>query len=418
MTIRKIFAREILDSRGNPTIEVDITTSNSFARASVPSGASTGIHEAIELRDGGRRYLGLGVKKAVANINRVIAPKLRGKNPKLQEEIDSLMAGMDGTSNKSRIGANAMLAVSIAVCKAAALESNKPLYAYINQVARRKMLLPVPCFNIINGGKHAGNNLDFQEYMLLPLQAKTFSHALQIGSEIYHHLSMILKKRYGRIAVNVGDEGGFAPLLRDYGQPFELILKAAEKAGYNKIGLGIDVAASEFYRKGRYSFSKSKKTPAQMLKIYQRLAEDYPITSIEDPFEQEAFDDFRALKACLPKRVQIVGDDLLATNPARIKRAAEQKSCSALLLKINQIGTISEAIAAAKLAFENSWNVMVSHRSGETTDDFIADLAVGLGTGQLKAGAPCRGERLAKYNQLLRIEEESGISYNRKFFLK
>ncbi len=419
MAIRTLFAREILDSRGNPTVEVDIKTSNCFARASVPSGASIGVHEALELRDAGRRYLGLGVKKALANINNIISAKLRGKNPKFQAELDAMLIKLDGSYNKTKIGANAMLAVSMVVCKAAALESAKPLYSYINQFVRRKMLLPVPCFNIINGGRHAGNNLSFQEYMLLPLKAKTFSQALQIGSEVYHYLGMILKKRYGKIAVNVGDEGGFAPLLSDYKQPFELILKAVEKAGYDgKIGLGLDAAASEFYRKGSYYFNGAKRSADQMLKIYQRLADSYPLVSIEDPFEQEAFADFKELTACLPKRVQVVGDDLLATNPARIEAAAKQKSCSALLLKINQIGTITEAIKAAKLAFDNNWNVMVSHRSGETSEDFIADLAVGLGAGQIKAGAPCRGERLAKYNQLLRIEEETKIKYNRKFSAK
>lgn len=411
--IRKIYAREILDSRGNPAIEVELTTTHTRVTASVPSGASRGKHEAAELRDGGKRFHGMGLKKAVRNINKIIFPKLKGKNPLKQKEIDKLLIRLDGTENKSRLGANAILAVSMAVCKAGAIKAKKPLYRYINQFIKRKMSMPIPYFNIINGGRHAGNRLDIQEYMVAPVRAKSYGEALEIGTEIYQNLREILIRRYGRMAVNVGDEGGFAPLIFEYKTPIELVLKAAKKAGHlNKIKIGVDIAASEFYSRGRYNFMGAKKTPLQMQKIYENLARVYPITSIEDPFEQEAFGDFARLRKVL-KKVQIVGDDLLTTNPKRIRKAIDEKSCSCLLLKINQIGTITEAIEAAKLAFKNRWTVMVSHRSGETNESFIADLAVGLGAGQIKAGAPCRGERVAKYNQLLRIEQTGRISYGK-----
>lgn len=401
--IRKIYAREILDSRGNPTVEVELTTTHARVTASVPSGTSRGRHEAAELRDGGKRFHGMGVKKAVRNVNEVIFPKLKGKNPLRQREIDELMISLDGTKDKSRLGANAILAVSMAVCKAGAVEARKPLYGYINQFIKRKMRMPVPYFNVINGGRHAGNGLDIQEYMVAPVGAKSYSEALVIGAEVYQSLRELLTKKYGKAAVNVGDEGGFAPPISDYKTPVEMIVKAAKKAGHlGRIGIGLDIAASEFYKEGRYRFGGAKKTPRQMQKIYEGLAKAYPIISIEDPFEQEAFGDFAGLRKAL-KKVQIVGDDLLTTNPKRIRKAIDAKSCTCLLLKINQIGTVTEAIEAAKLAFKNRWNVMVSHRSGETNETFIAELAVGLGAGQLKAGAPCRGERLAKYNQLLRI---------------
>lgn len=415
--IKKISAREILDSRGNPTVEIDLTTTHHTVRASVPSGASTGTHEALELRDGGKRYGGMGVKKAIANIKK-IEKKIKGKSLN-QVQIDNLMIKFDGTKNKSKLGANAILPVSIAVCKAAAMEAKLPLWKYINKSMTSKPVLPVPCFNIINGGRHAGNKLDFQEYMLLPTKAKTFAEAFRIGSETYHVLKTLLEKEYGKNAINVGDEGGFAPPLSNHKQPIELILKAAEKAGYlNKVKIGLDIAASEFYKNKHYYFEGKTRTSAQMLGIYENLVKTYPIVSIEDPFDQEAFNDFAELKKILKKKIQIVGDDILTTNPERIKIAVKQDSCSALLLKINQIGTLTESFKAAKLAFRNSWNVMVSHRSGETNDSFIADLAVGIRAGQIKAGAPCREERLAKYNQLLRIEEQSSLKYNRKFFLK
>ncbi len=415
--IKKISAHEILDSRGNPTVEINLTTAHHTVRASIPSGASTGRHEALEIRDGGKRYGGLGVKKAIANIKK-IEKWIKGR-PLNQAQIDNLMIAFDGTKNKSKLGANAVLPVSIAVCKAAAAEAKLPLWKYINKSAASKPVLPVPCFNIINGGRHAGNKLDFQEYMLLPTKAKTFAEAFRIGSETYHSLKAVLKRKYGKNAVKVGDEGGFAPPLSNHEQPIELILKAAEKSDcLNKVRIGLDIAASEFYKNKHYHFEGKNRTPAKMLEIYESLAKTYPIISIEDPFDQEAFNDFAELKKILKKKVQIVGDDILTTNPERIRIAVKQNSCSALLLKINQIGTLTESFKAAKLAFMNKWNVMVSHRSGETNDSFIADLAVGIGSGQIKAGAPFREERLAKYNRLLRIEEQSSLKYNRKFFLK
>ena len=409
MRIKNIKAREILDSRGNPTVEVDVMTTNAFARASVPSGASTGIHEALELRDGGKRYMGKGVKQAVNNINTKIASRLLGMDPRKQDLIDQAMLELDGTENKSRLGANAVLAVSMAVCKAGALERRKPLYKHIAHLAKNKRLrMPVPSFNVINGGKHAGNKLDVQEYMILPLGAKNFKQAMQIGAEVYHVLKEIIKVKYGVDAVNVGDEGGFAPPIKNSEEPLKLLQSAIQKAGYKgKVKLGMDVAASEFFDKGKYSFEGKKITGKQLTGIFKQWIKKYPIFSIEDPFAEDDFESWKKFKPNL----QIVGDDLLCTNVKRIEKAMAEEACNALLLKVNQIGTVSEAIDAAKMAQEKGWKVMVSHRSGETTDDFIADLAVGLGTGQIKSGAPCRGERLAKYNQLLRIEEESKARY-------
>ncbi len=408
LKILKIKSREILDSRGNPTVETEIYTKNGVSRASVPSGASTGVHEAVELRDGGKRYLGLGVSKAVKNVNTTIAKKIVGKTFD-QEKIDKLMIKLDGTYNKEKLGANAILSVSMAFCKAHALEQGIPLYKHIADLAgNKKLLLPTPAFNIINGGKHAGNQLDIQEYMLLPVGAKTFKEALQIGSEVYHELKKLLAKDYGRGATNVGDEGGFAPPMSCYEDPFDYIMDAVEKLGYyKKIKLGIDAAATSFYRGNKYYLEGQEMSTSDLVETYIETANAYPIVSIEDPFVEDDFEAFAKLTK-KTKNIQIVGDDLLCTNQQRIQKAIIMDSCNALLLKVNQIGTITEALEAAKLAMNNEWNVMVSHRSGETTDSFIADLAVGLGNGQIKSGAPCRGERLAKYNQLLRIEEELG----------
>jgi enolase len=410
--IKQIAAREILDSRGMPTVEVEVSSAKHVARASVPSGASTGVHEALELRDGGKRYHGKGVLQAVKNVNSVIAKALKGKNPADQHAIDQSLVNLDGTADKSKLGANALLAVSLACCRLAAQEQDIPLHKHIAKLfGNKKTALPVPAFNIINGGRHAGNKIDFQEYLLLPVGAKSFAEALQIGSEVYHELKIILETRFGRAAINVGDEGGFAPPLTCIHEPLDLIAEAVQNLGYwKKVAFGIDAAASAFH-KGTYLVEGEQWSSQDLLEKYLELISSYPLVSIEDPFHEEAFDDFARLTRQAGKRCQIVGDDLLCTNPERIRTAVARKSCTALLLKPNQIGTLSEALDSARLALGSEWNVMVSHRSGETTDCFIADLAIGLGTGQIKAGAPCRGERLAKYNRLLRIERESKAKY-------
>ncbi len=416
LKILKIKSRQILDSRGNPTVETEIHTKSGISRASVPSGASTGVHEAVELRDGGKKFLGLGVSKAVKNVNTIIAKKLVGKQVN-QASADKLMINLDGTPNKAKLGANAILSVSMALCKAEALEKGMAQYVHVSDLfENNKLVLPTPAFNIINGGKHAGNQLDIQEYMLLPVNAKTFQEALQIGSEVYHKLKELLSKDYGKKATNVGDEGGFAPPMTDYEEPLDYIMTAVEKLGYSKkIKIGIDAAASSFCRGGKYYLDGRELSTTELIDVYSEMVDTYPIVSIEDPFAENDFEAFANLTKKL-KKIQIVGDDLLCTNPRRIQKGILMDSCNALLLKVNQIGTITEALKAAKLAMNNKWNVMVSHRSGETDDSFIADLAVGLGNGQIKSGAPCRGERLAKYNQLLRIEEQLGkkIKYGGK----
>ncbi len=401
--ITNVGAREILDSRGNPTIEAEVHVNNQWYRASVPSGASTGKHEAWELRDGGKRYLGKGVQKAVRNINAKIAPLLRGKDCRQQHEIDERMIAKDGTKNKSKLGANAILAVSLASARAGAAVQQKPLYQYVNQLLglKRAMCLPQPYFNVINGGKHAENNLAFQEFFFVP-KATTFAESLRMGSETYHTLKQVIEKKFGKLAANVGDEGGFAPPCKNAEDAFDLLIKAIKEAGYaGRIDVAVDCAASEFYKNGYY-YLPQKMSKEQLLEHYLKLINKYPLISIEDPFEQEDFESFAALRKRSP--VQIVGDDLLCTNVNRIKRAIAEKSCTCLLLKVNQIGTLTEALDAVRLAYSAGWNVMVSHRSGETEDTFIADLAVGIGCGMIKAGAPCRGERTAKYNQLGRIE--------------
>jgi len=409
-----------LDSRGNPTVEVDLTTENGLFRAAVPSGASTGIYEALELRDGDKsRYLGKGVLKAVKNVNEVIAPKLLGLDPTKQQEIDGLMLELDGTETKSKLGANAILGVSLAVARAGAAQKKVPLYKHIADLAgNTELVLPVPAFNVINGGSHAGNGLAMQEFMILPVGASSFREALRMGAEVYHNLKSVIKEKYGQDATNVGDEGGFAPNIRDSTEGLHLLILAIEKAGLTgKVKLGMDVAASEFYtedKKYNLDFKNKNPDPSQILtsdqltEVYQKFVHDFPIVSIEDPFDQDDWSAYTKLSS--NTQIQIVGDDLLVTNPKRIKDAVAKKACNALLLKVNQIGSVSESIEAAKLAKEAGWGVMVSHRSGETEDTFIADLVVGLRTGQIKTGAPCRSERNAKYNQLLRIEEELGSS--------
>eukprot|EP00897_Mesotaenium_endlicherianum_P010473 jgi/Mesen1/9454/ME000627S08847 len=417
--IKSIRARQIIDSRGNPTVEVDLVTDGNF-RAAVPSGASTGIYEALELRDGDKsKYGGKGVLKAVNNINDIIAPKLIGVDPRNQADIDAIMLELDGTYNKSQLGANAILGVSLAVCIAGASGKGVPLYRHIADLAGTKeLVLPVPAMNVINGGSHAGNKLAMQEFMILPTGASSFSEAMQMGSEVYQVLKGIIKKKYGQDACNVGDEGGFAPNIQDNREGLILLVDAIEKAGYTgKVKLGMDVAASEFLTKdGRYDldFKEQPNDGSKILSgtaladLYKSFATEFPIVSIEDPFDQDDWQSWATLMANLD--AQIVGDDLTVTNPKRIKEAVEKKACNALLLKVNQIGSVTESIQAALDAKAAGWGVMVSHRSGETEDTFIADLAVGLSSGQIKTGAPCRSERLAKYNQILRIEEELGSS--------
>ncbi|XP_068700244.1 alpha-enolase-like isoform X2 [Montipora foliosa] len=417
--VSKICAREIFDSRGNPTVEVDITTSKGSYRAAVPSGASTGIYEALELRDQDpKRFLGKGVLKAVENVNKIIGPALISKNIDVtkQGDVDKIMLDLDGTENKSKLGANAILGVSLAVCKAGAAHKGVPLYRHIADLAgNADVILPVPAFNVINGGSHAGNKLAMQEFMLLPTGASSFKEAMRMGAEVYQNLKKVVKSRYGIDATNVGDEGGFAPNIQDNREGLELLKVAIENAGYTgKIKIGMDVAASEFYKDGKYDldFKNPQSDPAkwitgdQLSDMYQEFIADYPVVSIEDAFDQDHWDAWSALTKKVS--IQIVGDDLTVTNPKRIKIAVEKKACNCLLLKVNQIGSVSESIEACQLAQSNGWGVMVSHRSGETEDTFIADLVVGLCTGQIKTGAPCRSERLAKYNQIVRIEEELG----------
>ncbi|CAG9769841.1 unnamed protein product [Ceutorhynchus assimilis] len=417
--IKFIDARSIFDSRGNPTVEVDLITDLGLFRAAVPSGASTGIHEALELRDDVKdEYMGKGVAKAVGHVKNTIGPALIKQNLDVtqQEAIDDFMIKLDGTDNKSQFGANAILGVSLAVCKAGAAKRGLPLYRHIADLAGNKnIILPVPAFNVINGGSHAGNKLAMQEFMILPTGAFSFSEAMRMGTETYHHLKKIIKDKYGLDATAVGDEGGFAPNITNNKDALQIINEAIEKAGYTgRIQIGMDVAASEFYKDGLYDLDfknpKSDKRTwingEKLMQMYQDFIRTYPMVSIEDPFDQDDWEAWSLMKSCT--EIQIVGDDLTVTNPKRIQIAIEKKACNCLLLKVNQIGTVTESIRAHLLAKQNGWGTMVSHRSGETEDTFIADLVVGLATGQIKTGAPCRSERLAKYNQMLRIEEELG----------
>ncbi len=409
--IKEVRAREVIDSRGNPTVEAVLKTRDGVFSEIVPSGASTGVHEALELRDGGKRYGGQGVLKAVRNVNGPINRVVNGLDCRDQRKIDEAMIKLDGTPNKSRLGANAMLAVSLAACRAASPD----VYSHIAELSRSKMMIPVPFMNIINGGKHAGGTIDFQEFMIVPM-GKDFTDSLLIGTEVYHLLKAELKRKYGPSAINVGDEGGFAPQIKVSGkisdiaaEPLRLLSEAIDDSGHSKkVKFAMDAAASSFYKNNRYVFAGRKLSPHNMLEVYESMAEEFPLISIEDPFQEEDYASFAELRQCLRGKVQVVGDDLTVTNTARIQRGIDYDACSALLLKVNQIGTLSEAIDASILAKAAGWNIMVSHRSGETESTFIADLAVGLGTGQIKSGAPCRGERTAKYNRLLRIEEALG----------
>ncbi|MCE8427432.1 MAG: phosphopyruvate hydratase [Candidatus Methanoperedens sp.] len=404
--IRHIHSREILDSRGNPTIEVDVITEQGFGRASVPSGASTGTNEALELRDKDRRYLGKGVKIAVNNVNTELKDALAGIDVRNQREIDGIMLELDGTENKSRLGANAILGVSLAVAHAAADSLGISLYRYLG--GTNAFTLPVPTMNVINGGKHAGNELAIQEFMIQPKGANTYSDALRMGAETYHTLGAILVKKYGNSAVNVGYEGGYAPPLKNTTDALNAMMDAIEETGYTKkINIGLDSAASEFYKDGNYKIDGKKLSSGELVDFYCELVKSYPILSIEDPFEEEAFDDFAELTQKL-KDIIIIGDDLFVTNVKRLKHGIEMKAGNALLLKVNQIGTLSEAFDAARLAQKNSFKVVVSHRSAETEDTTIADISVAIGAELIKTGAPARSERNAKYNQLLRIEEELG----------
>jgi len=417
--IIKIGAREILDSRGNPTVEAYVFTTGGLSRASVPSGASTGKYEALELRDGGRRYLGEGVLKAVSNVNNVIAKKIVGQDCTKQKEADELMIELDGTLNKSNLGANAILAVSMAICKAGALESNLPLYEYIAKfVDSRGVTLPIPQMNVINGGMHAGIANDFQEHMIIPFGAKTFSDALRMCSETYHTLKKNLKEKFGNSAILVGDEGGFVPPLKSVDERLKFMSEAIEELGYTKeFGLAIDAASSEFYGKERYRIMEKNYSSGELTDFYSDMCEKFRIISIEDGLSEDDWDGWIRFNSKLGKRIQIVGDDLLVTNVERIRKAVKLDACNALLLKLNQIGTVTEALAAFGSAREAGWNVIVSHRSGSTEETFFADLVVGLDAGQFKYGAPARSERTCNYNQLLRIEEELGrkAKYSRIF---
>lgn len=399
--ITQIKGRYILDSRGVPTVEADVCTSSGWGRAAVPSGASTGEYEAHELRDNTDTYHGKGVKKAVENVNTHIFKLLKGEDVRNQQKIDQAMIELDGTENKSRLGANAILAVSLASARCAAACSKTPLHIYLNPEG---ITLPVPMFNIINGGEHAPNELDLQEYMVVPVGASCFSEAVRIGSEIYHELEFLLGGKQ-----SLGDEGGFSPSLSQVHQPLDLIVKAAENRGYqDKIKLALDCAPSYFYdkREKKYVLEKKSLTASQLIEVYEELVKTYPIVSIEDPVYEDDMTGFQKVTEHLGNSVMLVGDDVFVTNPKRLKEGIEKNVCNALLLKVNQIGTLTEAVNAANLAFDGGYEVIVSHRSGETEDTFISHLAVALNCGWIKAGAPARGERTAKYNELLRIEEQ------------
>jgi len=414
--IKQIKAREILDSRGNPTVEVDVWLSDgAFGRASVPSGASTGAHEALELRDGDKkRYDGKGVTKAIANINTKIAKVLKGRNAYFQEELDQIMIELDGTENKAKLGANAILGTSLAICRAAANSKRIPLYAYIREafeLKEKSFILPVPMMNIINGGKHADSNVDIQETMIVPAGFKDFPRALQAGVEIFHKLKEILKKR--RYSTGVGDEGGFAPDLKSNEEALQLIVEAIGGAGYRpgrEVWIAMDPAASEFFDKGEYILKgeANVKSSDEMIKMYEEWTKKYPIISLEDGLAEDDWNGWKRLTTKFEKKLQLVGDDLFVTNIKRLEEGIEKGIANSILIKLNQIGSLSETIEAIKLAKNNDYTAVVSHRSGETEDSFIADLVIACNTGQIKTGSLSRSERICKYNQLLRINEELG----------
>ena len=409
-TIDFVTACEILDSRGNPTVEVEVGLSDgNIARAGVPSGASTGAFEAHELRDGEKRYGGKGVLKAVKAIETVIAPKVKGMDSKNQRQIDQVMIDLDGTPTKSKLGANAILGVSLAVARASAKSAQEPLFKYLG--GKDANLLPVPMMNILNGGAHADTDVEIQEFMIAPIGFKTFSDALQGGVEVYHALKSVLKSK--KLATGLGDEGGFAPQLPNNRAALDLILEAVVKAGFKpgeEIALALDVAATEFYKDGKYSFEGEQRSSEWMAEYYSKLVNDYPLVSIEDGMNEEDWAGWKHLTDVVGSKVQLVGDDLFVTNPVRLQRGISESTANALLVKVNQIGSLTETLDAVKLAQENKFATMMSHRSGETEDTTISDLAVATKGGQIKTGAPARGERVAKYNQLLRIEKLLGSS--------
>ena len=404
--IEAIGAREILDSRGNPTVEVEVLLEDgTAARAAVPSGASTGAFEAVELRDGGKRYLGKGVEKAIKNVVDVIAPEVVGLDAQDQRLVDQTMIDLDGTKNKAKLGANAILGVSLAVAKASAEHADLSLFKYVG--GNNAHVLPVPMMNILNGGAHADTNVDIQEFMVAPIGADTFKESLRWGAEIYHSLKSVLKKR--GLATSIGDEGGFAPNLDSNRAALDLILEAIEGAGFKpgkEIALAMDVAATEFYDNGKYSFEGKQLTAAEMIAYYSSLVSSYPLVSIEDPLNEDDWDGWAAITKELGSKVQLVGDDLFVTNPERLSKGIAADTANALLVKVNQIGSLTETLDAVEMAHRAGYRSMMSHRSGETEDVTIADLAVATNCGQIKTGAPARSERVAKYNQLLRIEEE------------
>ncbi|MGC9489725.1 MAG: phosphopyruvate hydratase [Thermovirgaceae bacterium] len=403
-----IHSREILDSRGNPTVETEVwLESGAMGRAAVPSGASTGSFEAIELRDGRKRYHGKGVQQAVSNVMEKIAPEIIGLDPVNLSAIDRIMIELDGTDNKENLGANAILSVSMAASRAAAAERDLPLWAFLGGVGPYS--LPVPLMNVINGGEHADNNLDIQEFMIVPCGAPSFAEALRMGAEIYHTLKKVLKE--GGFSTGIGDEGGFAPNLGSNRQALEILVKAIERAGYapgKEVGLALDVAATEFYREGAYNFSGEGKvlTPGDLVSYYEGLCGDFPVLSIEDGMAEEDWEGWKLMTRRLGEKIQLVGDDVFVTNPRRFSRGIEEGAANSILIKLNQIGSVSETLSVIETAKRNGYNCVISHRSGETDDTFISDLAVARAAGQIKTGAPARTDRVAKYNQLLRIEEE------------
>ena len=404
--IDAIGAREILDSRGNPTVEVEVVLEDgTAARAAVPSGASTGAFEAVELRDGGKRYLGKGVEKAIKNVTEVIAPAVIGLDAQDQRLVDETMIELDGSKNKANLGANAILGVSLAVAKASAEHADLSLFKYVG--GNNAHLLPVPMMNILNGGAHADTNVDIQEFMIAPIGADTFKESLRWGAEIYHSLKSVLKKR--ALATSIGDEGGFAPNLESNRAALDLIIEAVDLAGFKvgkEIALAMDVAATEFYENGKYAFEGKSLTSSEMISYYSELVKSYPLVSIEDPLSEDDWDGWAAITKELGESVQLVGDDLFVTNPERLSRGISSATANAMLVKVNQIGSLTETLDAVELAHRAGYRNMMSHRSGETEDVTIADLAVATNCGQIKTGAPARSERVAKYNQLLRIEEE------------
>jgi len=415
-TITRVWSREVLDSRGNPTVEAQVETEAVMVTAIAPSGASTGTFEALELRDGGTRYAGKGVLKAVKNVRELISPKLTGMDATDLKAVDAAMIELDGTGNMARLGGNATTAVSYAAAKAGAILNGVELYEHLGSGSK---VLPVPCMNVINGGKHAGSNLKIQEFMVVPCGVPNFTESLRVGAEVYHSLKQVLKKERGALAINVGDEGGFAPPFDTSRQAMDILLKAIENAGFTpskEVYLAMDAAASEFYSHGVYELDGKKMSTGEIVDFYGALINEYPLISLEDPVHEEGFEEMAELTRKVGSKVQIVGDDIFVTNTSRLRKGIDMKAGNAMLLKVNQIGTISEAMRAAEMCFDHGFNVMVSHRSGESEDTTMADIAVALECGQMKSGAPARSERTAKYNRLLRIEE--GLGKKAKFMGK